>query len=308
MVPDGGRAYRSATTLSPIRKETPMFSHRSAVFLLAAMLALLGASPAAAQTAPATVFRNVRVFDGERMLPAQDVLVEGGRIARLGERLVAPEGAAEVDGRGKTLLPGLIDSHTHTYGDNARTAIAFGVTTELDMFSTPDVGRAARAEQAAGRATDRADLYSAGILVTVEGGHGTEYGVRIPTLASADSAQAFVDARLAEGSDYIKLVYDDARTYGRTIPTLSADMMRAVIAAAHRRGKLAVVHIGDLAGARAAIDAGADGLVHLFVDREPDPELGRFIAAPWSAVLIRSSVLCPSPVTASSMRCASGGL
>jgi imidazolonepropionase-like amidohydrolase len=196
-----------------------------------------------------------------------------------------------VDGRGKTLLPGLIDAHTHTYGDANKAALAFGVTTELDMFSLPETGRAARAEQAAGRAQDRADLYSAGVLVTVAGGHGTEYGLTIPVLASPDSAQAFVDARLAEGSDYIKLVYDDGRTYGMSMPTLSIPMMRAVIAAAHRRGKLAVVHVGDLAGARAAIDAGADGLAHLFVDREPDAGFGRFAAAHHAFVIPTLTVL-----------------
>ncbi|HEX9939548.1 MAG TPA: CIA30 family protein, partial [Longimicrobium sp.] len=45
-----------------------------------------------------------------------------------------------------------------------------------------------------------------------------------------------------------------------------------------RRGKLAVVHPGGLAGARAAMDAGADGLVHLFVDQAPDAGFGRLVA------------------------------
>jgi hypothetical protein len=49
--------------------------------------------------------------------------------------------------------------------------------------------------------------------------------------------------------------------------------MRAVIDAAHRRQKLAVVHIGDLASARDAIAAGADGLVHLFADSAPTADL-----------------------------------
>jgi imidazolonepropionase-like amidohydrolase len=278
--------------MSPIDRSQRSTSRISAATIAIVASAVLGATPSAAQSAPAPViFRNVRVFDGARMLGAQDVLVEGGRIARLGQRLAAPAGATEVDGSGKTLLPGFIDAHTHTYGDNARPALAFGVTTELDMFSMPEIGRAARAEQASGRALDRADLYSAGVLVTVPRGHGTEYGVAIPTLTSADSAQAFVDARIAEGSDYIKLVYDDARTYGGSIPTLTPEMMRAVIAAAHRRGKLAVVHVGDLAGARAAIDAGADGLVHLFVDRDPDPEFGRFVARHQAFVIPTMTVL-----------------
>jgi imidazolonepropionase-like amidohydrolase len=84
------------------------------------------------QSAPAsgaTVFRNVRVFDGERMLPAQDVLVENGSIARVGRSLVVPAGASAVDGTGRTLLPGLIDAHTHSFGDALQQAVIFGVTT-----------------------------------------------------------------------------------------------------------------------------------------------------------------------------------
>ena len=268
--------------------------HRRITRILAAAAALgaVSLSPAHAQPAPATLFRGVRVFDGERMLGERDVLVQDGRIARVGTGISAPAGAAVVDGRGKTLLPGLIDAHTHTFGgDVGRQALVFGVTTELDMFTIPQTAAAARAEQAAGRARDRADLFSAGVLVTAPGGHGTEYGIRIPTLTSPDSAQVFVDARIAEGSDFIKLVYDDGHAYGMRLPTLTPEVMRAAIAAAHRRGKLAVVHPGGLAGARAAIDAGADGLVHLFVDQRPDAEFGRFVAAHRAFVIPTLTVL-----------------
>jgi len=76
-----------------------------------------------------------------------------------------------------------------------------------------------------------ADFRSAGILATAPGGHGTEYGFEIPTLTEPGQAQAFVDARLAEGSDYIKLVMDDGCALGKRIPTLGADVVRAVIEA-----------------------------------------------------------------------------
>lgn len=266
-----------STRLTP---DPTMRSRRSILPIPSLILAVaLAAAPLVAQGNSATLFRNVRVFDGTRMLDAQDVLIQSGRIAKMGPSLTAPAGAVTIDGRGKTLLPGLIDSHTHTWGDASKTALMFGVTTELDMFSDAAAARAARAEQVAGKANDRADLFSAGTLVTVPKGHGTEYGMTIPTITEPDSAQAFVDARIAEGSDYIKLVYDDGHTYGMSFPTLSKETMRAVIAAAHKRGKLAVVHIGDLAGARDAVDAGADGLVHLFVDHAPDPEFGKLVAS-----------------------------
>lgn len=238
------------------------------------------------------VFRNARVFDGNRVIEG-DVLVRGGVIAAVGKRIDAGENATVIDGKGRTLLPGLIDSHTHVFGNALEQALIFGVTTELDMFTDVRLARTMREQQAAGQASQRADLFSAGTLVTAPGGHGTEYGMPIPTITSPAEAPAFVDARLAEGSDWIKIVYDDGRSYGRTIPTVSAETMRAVIAAAHARKKLAVVHIGTLAAAREAIEAGADALIHLFVDHEPDAELGAFVAK-HSAFVIPTLVVLKS--------------
>jgi imidazolonepropionase-like amidohydrolase len=242
------------------------FSRSLVLFLLPHVLA-----------AQATLFRGVRVFDGARGLPSQDVLVQNGTIARVGPGLSAPAGATIIDGAGKTLLPGLIDAHTHSWGDALTTALVFGVTTELEMFGDTAAAAQRRAEQAHGQASGRADLYSAGTLITVKGGHGTEYGQTIPTLSSAGDAQHFVDARIAEGADYIKIVYDNGRTYGSPWPTLTPDMLRATVAAARARGKLSLVHIGDLAGARDAVAAGASGLAHLFVDHQPDADFGAVV-------------------------------
>jgi imidazolonepropionase-like amidohydrolase len=223
-----------------------------------------------AEAPPDLLIRGARVFDGEQVIPSADVLVRGGRIRSIQRSIQNAEGVAIVDGSGKTLLPGFIDAHTHAYGDALSEAIVFGVTTELDMFTDPHFAAAMRKEQSEGGGLGRADLYSAGILVTAPKGHGTEYGMDIPTIQAPSEAQAFVDARIAEGSDWIKIVYDDGRAYGVSIPTIDIPTMKAVIDAAHARKKLAVVHIGDLQGARAAIEAGADGLVHLFVDHAPD--------------------------------------
>lgn len=252
---------------------------------------LLLATPALLSAQAPVLFHDVRVFDGSSVFEHRDVLVRNGKIEQIATRITPPSGVRTVEGAGKTLLPGLIDSHTHAFGAALNTALVFGVTTELDMFSDVAAAKVSRAEQVAGKASSRADLLSAGTLVTVPNGHGTEYGNPIPTILSPDSAQAFVDARIAEGSDYIKIVNDDGHTYGLSWTPMSPKLLRALVDAAHKRGKLAIVHIGDLEGARAAIDAGADGLAHLFVGSAPDAGFGRFVAAHKSFVVPTLTVL-----------------
>ena len=249
---------------------------------------VLFASTASAQT---TLIKGARVFDGVTTLGQRDVLVTDGKIAAIGIAIAALAGAIIVDGTGKTLLPGFIDAHAHAFGDALEQALMFGVTTELDMFTDAAYASRLRAEQKKGNVAGRADIFSAGTLVTAPKGHGTEYGMTIPTISSPDSAQAFVDARIAEGSDYIKIVYDDGKAYGMTIPTVSAATLRAVIKAAHARGKLAVVHVGQAELARDAIDAGADGLVHLFADREPSSDFGTAAAAKKAFVIPTLTVI-----------------
>ncbi len=259
---------------------------------IASIASLAACNPAPAQSETgATLFHHVRVFDGARSLGERDVLITGGKIAAIAANISAPSGATVVDGAGKTLLPGLIDSHTHTWGDALQQALVFGVTTELDMFTDPNFAASMRAEQKKGNVADRADLYSAGILATVPHGHGTEYGVAVPTITSPDSAQAWVDARIAEGSDYIKIIIDDGSAYGVHIPTLSRDVVAALVKAAHARGKLAVAHIGTRAEARMAIDVGVDGLEHLFIDAPPEPDFGQFVAAHHAFVVPTLTVL-----------------
>lgn len=238
----------------------------------------------------ATLFRDVRVFDGQETVATTNVLIRDGTIAAIGPT-VSPGDVEVVDGRGKTLLPGLIDAHVHFRPDGLREAMVFGVTTELDMFTLPKLIGAAKEELTTSRGTELADLRSAGTLVTAPGGHGTQYGFTIPTITGPEHADAFVEARLAEGSDYIKLVYDDGSAWGRPVPTISVETMTAVIEAAHRHGRLAVAHIATLQGAREALNAGADGLAHLFIDRLPDPEFGKFVLAKHAFVIPTLTVL-----------------
>ena len=58
-----------------------------------------------------TAITNAQIFDGEKAVGVRTVVIDGGRIARVGGD--APEGSEIVDGSGATLLPGLIDAHVH---------------------------------------------------------------------------------------------------------------------------------------------------------------------------------------------------
>jgi imidazolonepropionase-like amidohydrolase len=248
--------------------------------------------PAPQKRADATAFviRNVRVFDGEKTIAHTQVVVRDGKIEAIGG--AAPSGLQEIDGTGRTLLPGLIDAHTHVFGDALVRALQFGVTTELDMFTDHSLARTLRAEQARTEgAPGRADLRSAGTLITAPGGHGTEYGMRIPTLESAKEAKAFVDARIAEGSDYIKIVYDNGGSYGLKIPTIDRATLEASVSAARAAGKLALVHIASHDAANDAIAAGASGLIHLFADRAPEPDFAARVRAAGAFVTPTLSVI-----------------
>ena len=223
------------------------------------------------------ILRDVRVFDGARVLPRAQVLVIDGRIAAVGTGVKTPQGVAEIDGSGKTVLPGLIDAHAHSWGDAQSDALRFGVTAELDMLGDwnrlPEIKR----QRESLARTQLADLWSAGAAVTAPGGHGTQYGTKVPTLDADGDPAAFVAGRVAEGSDYIKLILEDfsAHSDTRRLPTITAAQAKIAIATAHKAGKLGVVHVSRLQDGKAAIDAGADGLVHIFAE----PGDAAFVAA-----------------------------
>jgi len=259
-----------------------------AFYLLLSAPALILAKP---DSGNGFVIHGTRVFDGHKVLDQTDVWVENGKIKAVGKGLKVPSNVKTIDGAGDTLLPALIDSHTHAWGTALKEAEIFGVTTELDMFTDVKYMQQIKKEQAEGKDLDQADLRSAGTLATAPGGHGTEYGIQIPTLSSPAEAQAWVDTRIAEGSDYIKIVIDDASAYGGHRPTLSQETLKALIDAAHKRGKIAIIHIGTQQDARHAIEAGADGLAHLFADSSPAPDFAQFVAAHHAFIVPTLSVL-----------------
>jgi imidazolonepropionase-like amidohydrolase len=60
-------------------------------------------------------FKDLRVFDGEQVHPRSSVLIQNGQVAGVATQLAAPPDAGVIGGDGRTLMPGLIDSHAHTF-------------------------------------------------------------------------------------------------------------------------------------------------------------------------------------------------
>jgi len=254
------------------------------VAAVGALVAVLGAAVAIAgreQTTDSTAapvtegrlaIRNARIFDGVEAIERGTVLVRDGLIEAVGADVAVPDGVTVVDAAGKTLLPGLIDAHVHAWGNAQQDMLRFGVTTAFDMHGMPERLPALRAQRASIAPATQADLWAAGYAITAPGGHGTQFGFPVPTVDAGTDIPAFIAARVAEGDDFIKLIVEDLSGYGgtRRLPTLTAAQVRAVVEAAHAHTRIAVAHVSTQDSARAVLDAGIDGFVHVTDDAVVD--------------------------------------
>jgi len=115
----------------------------------------------------ATTIVNTRVFDGYGVAPWTSVRFTDGVISQCSDRPLVQPGDDVFDADAGVVVPGLIDAHTHLLPGALRQALIFGVTTELDMFSKPEL--VARVKEEAARRHDVADVRSAGIGATAPG-------------------------------------------------------------------------------------------------------------------------------------------
>jgi imidazolonepropionase-like amidohydrolase len=232
----------------------------------------------------------VRVFDGTKTTDNATVIVRNGFIDKVGKDVKPPSGLPLIDGADKTIIPGLIDAHVHVHSEGGLAdALRFGVTTELGMYDSLSIASSAHQRREALTHTTLADLWSAGTLITSPGGHGTERAA-IPTIKGLDEADDFVRSRIAEGSDYIKMVYEPD---GPGMTSISNEMLRALIRAAHAHGKMAIVHTLSIKAARDAVNAGADGLAHVFLDAPIDDALLEQIAKQHTFIIATLDIFPP---------------
>lgn len=202
---------------------------------------------------PTTALNNVRVFDGTRLTEPQTVAFD----SVLG---MDPAGAETIDGAGATLLPGLFDAHVHLNSSAELDQLAeHGITTALDMACWPQQ----KVDSFRGRVPD---IRSAGLPAIGPGGPHSQMPGMPSEAILTDPAQAeqFVARRVAEASDYIKVVVDGQR--------LSQTVIDAVVAAGQAHGKQAVAHASSLDSFRRAVQAGADIITHAPRDGVLDPE------------------------------------
>ncbi|KAK5379070.1 hypothetical protein LTR20_009733 [Exophiala xenobiotica] len=223
-----------------------------------------------------TAITNVRVFDGENILPATTVVVSGTTISGVGG--IVPDGATVVDG--------LIDSHVHTGIPQLELALRFGVTTELEMMGHWTADQ----RNEISKRDDLADLRTASYGLTPPDGHPNQLTKKLdlpmpqpdhscgsnhePLLMNArtpDEAIAFVRQRVKEGADYIKIMIEEGSVFQSPgLPMLSQDTVSEAVQETHRHNKLAIAHAMTYDAAEEAAKAGIDGLAHLFIDRGAD--------------------------------------
>lgn len=233
-------------------------------------------------TADRTAITDVRVFDGDRLTPARTVVLEAGVITPATH---PGDGDAVVNGRGRTLLPGLIDSHIHLHGPETLQACAqWGVTTALDMASRPPA-----LVDGLRQRVGTCDIRSANSPASGPGSPQTTFmGFDASTaLRGPQDADAFVQRRVDEHSDYIKVIVEDPDTRGDI--ALTPDTVAAVVDAAHRNGLRVFAHATTTGAYRIAALAGVDVLTHAPVDAEPDEEL--------TALLRARSLVCVPTLT-----------
>ena len=233
-----------------------------------------------------TAITNARVFDGKQVVAGTPVVVlEGEKIAGIFHTI--PPGAEVIDAEGSTLMPGLIDSHVHTSMAGLRTSLVFGVTTALEMGAERSL---ADRQQIAG-SDDMADLRSAGIPLSALCGHPNqmkfkpkpgesrlsgcnEHTQLFPTASTPEEAVAFVNMRIKEGSDYIKLLVEDGTVVGAPgLPVPDRAVFKAAVDEAHRQAKMVIAHALTLNAASEVIELGVDGLSHVFIDRPHTPKI-----------------------------------
>lgn len=247
---------------------------------------------------PTLVVENARVIVGDgTVLERGTIVISGERITSVGAEPVEASGARRIDAMGRTVLPGLIDTHVHLLmehlfeqprSDSAmqefvrerlparlRAYPEAGITTVMSAGDYWPFMEEVRARINAGELSGPR-VYTAGPLVTAPQGHpaATFCGsldingpnpwcrAHLTTEVGTPSDARSAIARLsAEGADLIKFVYDG--TDGPDVGVMEEEVVREIVDAATEHQLRTFGHILEMDKAITAIQSGLHGLVHL---------------------------------------------
>jgi imidazolonepropionase-like amidohydrolase len=237
-----------------------------------------------------TYVSNVTLFDGRTVKERAGVLAEDGRVAWVGAHARATRSARaadQIDGRGKTLTPGLIDCHVHLCFDgsadfagearemtsdaaatvkavhNAARTLDHGVTTVRDLGGRGDsVIQVARGVERGLLAGPR--ILAAGRMLTITGGHGRQLGVA-REVDGPEGLRRAVREEIRAGATAIKLV----ATGGVLTPGITHDFtaftqeeLDAAVDEAHSWSRVVGAHAIGPEGIVRAVRAGVDSIEH----------------------------------------------
>jgi imidazolonepropionase-like amidohydrolase len=209
------------------------------------------------------------------------VVIEHGIISAVGGRgdVRLPDGAVTLDCTGATVSAGFWNSHVHftepVWNDAATSPAerlagglramltSYGFVHVFDTGSLPANTAALRRRIESGEIAGPSIRMASGSFVPPGGSPYYLRPMRLPELRTPADAERLVPQVVDAGADAVKLFTGSFAERG-VIVVMPVDVVRAAVAAAHRRGKLVFAHPSNSAGARAALDGGVDILAHTF--------------------------------------------
>jgi imidazolonepropionase-like amidohydrolase len=224
---------------------------------------------------------NGTLLDGTAAAPVERavVLIEGGRIRAAGpsSAVVVPTDARIVDVSGAFILPGFINAHVHDAFDEERLRAwaQAGVTTVRDEGITGasrSLADLMALRQALAASPRTARLVSAGYMITVPDGYGSL------DVTSPEDARRKVNWELDQGVDLVKVALETGYGAWRNLPIPSDEELRAVVAAAHERGRFVSAHVTQAQYLAQVVAAGVDDAAHAPGDPVPDSVIRRMVA------------------------------
>ncbi len=260
--------------------------------LLASAFLLCGASSGSAPpTRKAVRARAMLDVVSGTLVANPVVLIEGDRIAAVGTGLAIPAGVEVIDLGDATLLPGLIDCHTHvtttyrfliqggpmhdavTAYSRARLTLDAGFTTVRDLWAKDYTDVALR------DAIDRGEVPGprmrvATLAIGSTGGHNEDEQGLSPTISvggasgiadGVDAVRKLVRTEIKYGADVIKIMATEGGSEGNDVANetqYTLDEMKAIVEEAHRYGKKVAAHAHGTDGIKTAVRAGVDSIEH----------------------------------------------